>query len=134
MKLVWSQFACVICVDVSTPVNIHTHLHAAVLFVVFLLTFNTSYFKSHEDVSWADRAVFAVFLSSAAFCLFCSAFFHMSSSHSKEVCASQSAWINTEHALIISFKVAARCNALDYSGIIGKPFRSLLETLVVIVP
>ncbi|KAI0287531.1 hemolysin-III related-domain-containing protein [Russula brevipes] len=38
------------------------------------------------------------FLSSAVFCLFCSAFFHMASSHSKQV--------------------AARCHALDYSGII----------------
>ncbi|KAI9458643.1 hemolysin-III related-domain-containing protein [Lactarius psammicola] len=60
----------------NETVNIHTHLHASVLFVVFLLTFNTSYFESHEDVSWADRAVFVVFLS---------AFFHMSSSHSKEI-------------------------------------------------
>ncbi|KAN0131642.1 hemolysin-III related domain containing protein [Lactarius tabidus] len=82
----------------NETVNIHTHLHACVLFVFFLLTFNTSYMKSHEDVSWVDRAVFAAFLSSAAFCLFCSAFFHMSSSHSKDV--------------------ATRCNALDYSGII----------------
>lgn len=82
----------------NETVNIHTHLHASVLFVFFLLTFNTSYFIPHEDVSWADHAVFMAFLSSAAFCLFCSAFFHTSSSHSKEV--------------------SARCNALDYSGII----------------
>lgn len=82
----------------NETVNIHTHLHACVLFVFFLLTFNASYMKSHEDVSWADRAVFAAFLSSAAFCLFCSAFYHMSSCHSKDV--------------------ATRCNALDYSGII----------------
>ncbi|KAH9031630.1 HlyIII-domain-containing protein [Lactarius pseudohatsudake] len=82
----------------NETVNIHTHLYASVLFVVLLLTFNTSYFKSHEDVTWADHAVFMVFLSSAAFCLFCSAFFHMASSHSKEV--------------------AVRYNTLDYSGII----------------
>jgi adiponectin receptor len=90
--------------------------------------------KSHEDVSWVDRAVFAAFLSSAAFCLFCSAFFHMSSSHSKDVCASQSPYINQEHALITVFKVATRCNALDYSGIIGKTSRSLFETPVVTIP
>ena len=90
--------------------------------------------KSHEDVSWADRAVFAAFLSSAAFCLFCSAFYHMSSCHSKDVCASQSPCINWEHALITVFKVATRCNALDYSGIIGKPSCSLLEMPVVTIP
>jgi len=82
----------------NETVNIHTHLYACVLFLFFLLTFNASYMNSREDVSWADRTVFVVFLSSAAFCLFCSAFFHMSSSHSKDV--------------------ATRCNALDYSGII----------------
>ena len=126
--------SCVLCVDAFTPVNIHTHLYACVLFVFFLFTFNASYMNSREYVSWADRAVFVVFLSSAAFCLFCSAFFHMSSSHSKDVCASQSACIKPESALITVFKVATRCNALDYSGIIGKPSRSLLETPVVTVP
>jgi len=55
--------------------------------------------QAYEDISWADRAVFAAFLSSAVFCLLCSAFFHMASSHSKQV--------------------AARCHALDYSGIIA---------------
>ncbi|KAI0298706.1 HlyIII-domain-containing protein [Multifurca ochricompacta] len=84
----------------NETVNIHTHLHASILFAFFLLhTVNDSYFKAHVDISWADRAVFVVFLSSAVFCLFCSAFFHMASSHSKQV--------------------AARCNALDYSGIIA---------------
>ena len=126
--------SCVLYVDAPTPVNIHTHLYACVLFVFFLLTFNTSYMKSYEDVSWADRAVFAAFLSSAAFCLFCSAFFHMSSCHSKDVCASQLPCIYPEPALITALKVATRCNALDYSGIIGKPSRSLLAALVVTVP
>ncbi|KAI0252467.1 hemolysin-III related-domain-containing protein [Lactifluus subvellereus] len=69
------------------------------LFVFFLFTVNNSYFKAHEDVSWADHAVFMAFLLSAVFCLFCSAFFHMASSHSKQV--------------------KTRCNALDYSGIIA---------------
>jgi len=82
----------------NETVNIQTHLYASVFFVFLLLTFNTSYMKSHQDVSWADHAVFVAFLSSAAFCLFCSAFYHMSSCHSKDV--------------------ATRCNALDYSGII----------------
>lgn len=88
MKLVWPQFASRVYSDASTSVNIHTHLHACLLFVFFLLTFSTSYFKSREDISWADHAVFVTYLSSATFCLFCSAFFHMSSSHSNEVCAS----------------------------------------------
>jgi len=83
----------------NETVNIHTHLHASILFAFFLRTFSNSYFKAYDDISWADHAVFAVFLSSAAFCLLCSAFYHMSSSHSKHV--------------------AARCNALDYSGIVA---------------
>jgi len=83
----------------NETVNIHTHLHASILFAFFLCTFTNSYFKAYEDISWADRAVFAAFLSSAVFCLLCSAFFHMASSHSKQV--------------------AARCHALDYSGIIA---------------
>jgi len=87
------------CVEVPKPVNIHTHLHASILFAFFLYTFSDSHFKAHGDISWADRAVFIAFLSSAVFCLLCSATFHMASSHSKEV--------------------AARCHALDYSGIIA---------------
>ncbi|KAF8474478.1 HlyIII-domain-containing protein [Russula ochroleuca] len=83
----------------NETVNIHTHLHASILFAFFLRTFSNSYFKAYEDVSWADHAVFVAFLSSASFCLLCSAFYHTVSSHSKQV--------------------AARCNALDYSGIIA---------------
>ena len=72
-------------VDVLVPVNIHTHLHASILFAFFLRTFSNSYFKVHKDISWADYAVFGAFLSSASFCLLGSAFHHMSSSHSKQV-------------------------------------------------
>jgi predicted membrane channel-forming protein YqfA (hemolysin III family) len=72
-------------VDVLVPVNIHTHLHASILFAFFLRTFSNSYFKVYKDISWADYAVFGAFLSSACFCLFGSAFHHMSSSHSKQV-------------------------------------------------
>ncbi|KAI9507590.1 hemolysin-III related-domain-containing protein [Russula earlei] len=83
----------------NETVNIHTHLHASFLFIFFLRTFNDSYFKAYTDISWVDHAVFVAFLSSATFCLLCSAFFHTASSHSKQV--------------------AARCHALDYSGIIA---------------
>ncbi|KAH9998594.1 hemolysin-III related-domain-containing protein [Russula vinacea] len=69
----------------NETVNIHTHLHASILFAFFLRTFSNSYFKAYEDISWADHAVFVVFLSSASFCLLCSAFYHTVSSHSKQV-------------------------------------------------
>ncbi|KAF8493361.1 hemolysin-III related-domain-containing protein [Russula emetica] len=82
----------------NETVNIHTHLHASILFAFFLPTFSNSYFKVHKDVSWADYAAFGAFLSSACFCLLCSAFYHMSSSHSKQV--------------------FARSVALDYTGIV----------------
>ncbi|KAI0066838.1 HlyIII-domain-containing protein [Artomyces pyxidatus] len=82
----------------NETVNIHSHLEAAVLFGFFLLTFDSSYFSAYESVSWIDYAVFVIFLSSAIFCLTSSAFFHMSTAHSKSV--------------------AARCHALDYSRIV----------------
>ena len=75
----------VLYVNVLVPVNIHTHLHASILFAFFLLTFSNSYFNVHKDVSWADYVAIGGFLSSACFCLFCSAFYHMSSSHSEQV-------------------------------------------------
>lgn len=77
--------------DVLVPVNIHTHLHASILFAFFLGTFSNSDFKAYEDLSWADYAVFVAFLSSAVFCLLCSAFYHMASSHSKQVSVIQPA-------------------------------------------
>ncbi|KAI0266105.1 HlyIII-domain-containing protein [Gloeopeniophorella convolvens] len=95
----------------NETVNIHTHMHGSILFAFFLCTFNNSYFSAHEDITWADRAVFSIFLSSAAFCMGCSAFFHMSSSHSKPI--------------------AARCNALDYSGIIGRQDDDLTLALII---
>src|SRR6267154_4269053 len=75
----------VLYVDVLVQVNIHTHLHASILFAFFLHTFSDSYFKVHKDISWADYAAFGAFLFSACFCLLCSAFYHMFSSHSKQV-------------------------------------------------
>jgi len=112
----------VLYIDVLILVNIHTHLHASILFAFLLCTFTNSYFKAYEDISWTDRAVFAAFLSSAVFCLLCSAFYHMASSHSKQVSVFQPTMRNVLDALTNRLKVAARCNALDYSGIIGKPF------------
>jgi adiponectin receptor len=78
----------VLYIDVLITANIHTHLHASIVFVCFLCTFRNSYFKAYEDISWADRAVFVAFLSSAIFCLLCSAVFHTASSHSKQVSVS----------------------------------------------
>jgi adiponectin receptor len=72
-------------VDVLVQVNIHTHLHASIIFAFFLRTFSNSFFKVHKDISWADYAAFGTFLSSACICLLCSAFYHMSSSHSQQV-------------------------------------------------
>ena len=67
------------------PVNIHSHLEAALVFIWFLCTFDSAHLSTYQSVSWADYAVFVIFLSSAVFCLFGSALFHMSTAHSKEV-------------------------------------------------
>lgn len=80
-----NSMSSVLYIDALILVNIHTHLHASILFAFFLCNFNNSYFEAYGDISWADHVVIAVFLSSAVFCLFCSAFFHMASSHSKQV-------------------------------------------------
>lgn len=80
----------VLYIDVLITANIHTHLHASIMFGFFLCTFRNSYLKAYEDISWADRAVFVAFLSSAIFCLLCSAVFHTASSHSKQVSVSTS--------------------------------------------
>ncbi|KAH9975846.1 hemolysin-III related-domain-containing protein [Lactifluus volemus] len=79
----------------NETVNIHTHLHAAIFFVLLLCTVDN---HARYDLSWADRFMFSGFLLSVIFCLSCSAIFHTSQSHSKQV--------------------TARCNAFDYSGII----------------
>ncbi|KAI0642645.1 HlyIII-domain-containing protein [Trametes meyenii] len=82
----------------NETVNIHSHLSGAVLFVALLATFPSVYFSHYESTTWADMAVFLIFLCSAIFCLFSSAFYHTFSVHSPEV--------------------AGRCNALDYAGIV----------------
>ncbi|TBU44749.1 HlyIII-domain-containing protein [Dichomitus squalens] len=82
----------------NETVNIHSHLGGAVLFAMFLFTFPSVFLVHYESTSWADRAVFVIFLSAAVFCLFSSAFYHTFSAHSQGV--------------------AARCNALDYAGIV----------------
>ncbi|KAI1786712.1 hemolysin-III related-domain-containing protein [Ganoderma leucocontextum] len=74
------------------------HLGGAVLFVALLFTFPSVYFVHYESTTWADMAVFSIFLCAAIFCLFSSAFYHTFSAHSPGV--------------------AARCNALDYTGIV----------------
>ncbi|KAJ6543820.1 hemolysin-III related-domain-containing protein [Mycena sp. CBHHK59/15] len=82
----------------NETINIHSHLWGAVLFTYFLVTFDESHLKQHAGTTWADSAVFAVFLSSAIFCLSASAFYHTATCHSE--------------------KVSARCHAFDYSGIV----------------
>ena len=52
----------VLYVDVLVQVNIHTHLHASIVFAFFLRTFSNTFFKVHMDVSWADYAAFGAFL------------------------------------------------------------------------
>ncbi|KAJ7126061.1 hemolysin-III related-domain-containing protein [Mycena epipterygia] len=82
----------------NETINIHSHLWGAVLFAYFLATFNETYLRQYAATTWADSAVFVVFLSSAIFCLSASAFFHTSQCHSQEV--------------------SSRCHAFDYSGIV----------------
>ncbi|KAJ7185502.1 hemolysin-III related-domain-containing protein [Mycena filopes] len=82
----------------NETVNIHSHLWGAALFAYFLATFERTYLKQFATTTWVDSVVFMVFLCSAIFCLSASAFFHTSGCHSQEV--------------------AARCHALDYTGII----------------
>ncbi|CCL99603.1 uncharacterized protein FIBRA_01621 [Fibroporia radiculosa] len=84
----------------DASVNIHTHLFGGLLFIVFLSTFPSVYFAHYESTTWADFAVFVIFLASAVFCLFSSSFYHTFSVHSHEV--------------------SLRCNAVDYAGIVGK--------------
>jgi predicted membrane channel-forming protein YqfA (hemolysin III family) len=67
------------------PVNIHSHLWGAALFAYFLTTYGDTYLKQYEATTWVDSAVFAVFLSSAIFCLSASALFHTATCHSEEV-------------------------------------------------
>jgi adiponectin receptor len=69
-----------------------------VLFSYFLATFYPTYVQVHDITTWRDSAVIGIFLSSAIFCLAASAFYHTSGCHSQ--------------------KVARRCHAFDYSGII----------------
>ncbi|KAH6917946.1 hemolysin-III related-domain-containing protein, partial [Coprinopsis sp. MPI-PUGE-AT-0042] len=78
--------------------NIHSHLWGAVLFAYFLFSFYPDYVSTHVGATWKDTAVMTVFLISAIFCLLGSATYHTSECHSE--------------------KVATRCHALDYSGIV----------------
>jgi len=82
----------------NETVNIHTHLFGAALFLYFLSTYQRTHFSEYISITFMDVAVFAIFLVSAVFCLFSSAFFHTFNVHSKEVCL--------------------RCNAIDYAGIV----------------
>ncbi|KZV67892.1 HlyIII-domain-containing protein [Peniophora sp. CONT] len=82
----------------NETVNIHSHLLGALLFALLLVTVDSAHLTEHQSASLADKLVFAIFLSAAVFCLGASAFYHTCCVHSQ--------------------KVAARCHALDYSGIV----------------
>lgn len=82
-------------------VNIHSHLGGALLFVVLLSTFRQVYFIHYTSITWMDIAVFVIFLSSAVFCLLCSAVFHTFSVHSEEVCSEHNWKLDVSH---ISFR------------------------------
>ncbi|KAH8113970.1 HlyIII-domain-containing protein [Phellopilus nigrolimitatus] len=82
----------------NETVNIHSHLWAAVFFLVLLFTNHTLVFARYPTATWIDSTMFSVFLCSAVFCLTSSACYHLAEAHS-------------EH-------VYKRCNALDYSGIV----------------
>lgn len=79
----------------NETINIHSHLWGAVLFIYFLVDFNSQY---RAGATWIDTAVFAVFLCSAVFCLSASALYHTATCHSE--------------------KVSSSCHAFDYSGIV----------------
>ena len=55
------------------------------LFVAFLFTFRSVYFVHYESTTWADVAVFMIFLCSAIFCLSSSALYHTAGAHSEPV-------------------------------------------------
>lgn len=73
-------------------VNIHSHLWGAILFIYFLATYRQSHVQIYPGATWKDTAVFAVFLSSAVFCLSASAFFHTSTCHSEKVRSTRGIW------------------------------------------
>ncbi|KAI0318510.1 hemolysin-III related-domain-containing protein [Amylostereum chailletii] len=94
----YSCFASIFAYLHNETVNIHSHLAGAMLFIFFSATYDSWHFSGYESVRWPDYVVFSIFLASAVWCLGCSAFFHVSTAHSE--------------------KVAARCHAYDYSGIV----------------
>lgn len=86
MKQVWHIHLTLQYVPCSIfPVNIHSHLVGAVLFIFPVANFQSRYMYQYESSTWLDTIVFAVFLSSAVFCLTASAFYHTFSCHSELV-------------------------------------------------
>uniref|UniRef100_A0A0W0FRI0 HlyIII-domain-containing protein n=1 Tax=Moniliophthora roreri TaxID=221103 RepID=A0A0W0FRI0_MONRR len=81
----------------NETVNIHSHLWGAIAFCYLLMNAQSIHLRKYPT-AWMDFAMFSVFLISAILCLLCSAIFHTSTCHSKEV--------------------SSRCHAFDYSGII----------------
>jgi len=82
----------------NESVNIHTHMWAALTFIVLLFTVHIPLSQHAETVIWVDYVGFVIFLLSAIFCLGCSTTFHTLQCHSKEV--------------------SKRCHILDYIGIV----------------
>lgn len=84
----------------NETVNIHSHLGGAVLFS-FLALFTHPYVLAvHRSVTWKDVTGMYIFIGAAVFCLLSSATYHCLTCHSRDV--------------------SKRCNALDYTGIVGE--------------
>ena len=110
----------------SPPVNIHSHLWGAVLFVYLLAIFHSTHILPHPSTTWKDSAVFMAFLSSVVFCLSGSAIYHMSGCHSEEVRIPRGV---VHYNSYLVFQVSSRCQSLDYSGIVILTVGSFYTTL-----
>ncbi|OCB90017.1 HlyIII-domain-containing protein [Sanghuangporus baumii] len=82
----------------NETVNIHSHLWGAVLFLVLFFSSQLYVMARYPTATWVDSTMFSVFIISAVVCLTSSSFYHMAGCHSE--------------------RVARRCHALDYSGIV----------------
>ncbi|KAF8748519.1 HlyIII protein [Rhizoctonia solani] len=100
----------------NESVNIHTHLFGA-LWLLYILVNVGKTQAGYTTLTWHDPVGFGLGLLAGVFCLGASALYHTSTCHSPAV---------GENALIYRTwveqgpKVSRRCNALDYSGIIGE--------------
>ncbi|MCJ1431235.1 hypothetical protein MMC27_000586 [Xylographa pallens] len=69
----------------NESVNIWSHLLAGVFFFALLLTADYSIFRTVPKISVSDAVAVQVYLAGATGCLFLSAFYHCTTSHSHEI-------------------------------------------------